>query len=387
MTTPIVRVEKRHAGAARMLESASDWCFDTRNRFYASPRFQRWAAAFPGTRAVARRRASHLFDICAGFVYSQIFLAVVRLRLLEALEGGPQPVERLAVEMNLSEAAARRLLDAAASLDLVERRTRDRYGLGIHGAAYLGNPALASLVEHHEMLYRDLVDPVALLRRRHGTELNRFWSYASRDEAVRDTAAVAAYSTLMAASMSLVAEDILEAYPFRQHRRLLDVGGGEGVFLEAAAALAPELALMLFDLPSVAERARDRIARSPHAARVSVIGGDVFRDLLPEGADLITLVRVIHDHDDEGALAILRAVRDGLAPGGTLLVAEPMSRTPGAEPMGDAYFGFYLLAMGQGKPRTVAEMQALLHEAGFADVSLRKTRRPLLVRVIAARVI
>ena len=39
---------------------------------------------------------------------------------------------------------------------------------------------------------------------------------------------------------------------------------------------------------------------------------------------------------------------------GTLLLAEPMAGSRGAEPVGDAYFGFYLLAMGSGRPRTRA---------------------------------
>jgi demethylspheroidene O-methyltransferase len=68
---------------------------------------------------------------------------------------------------------------------------------------------------------------------------------------------------------------------------------------------------------------------------------------LPQGADIVTsLVRVLFDHDDAHALAILRAVRAALPRGGTLLVAEPMAGVPGAQAMGDAYFGLYLLAMG-----------------------------------------
>jgi demethylspheroidene O-methyltransferase len=69
-------------------------------------------------------------------------------------------------------------------------------------------------------------------------------------------------------------------------------------------------------------------------------------------------VRVVHDHDDERVLALLRAVRAALPPGGTLLLAEPMAGTPGAQAMGDAYFGFYLLAMGSGRPRTPQRLGA-----------------------------
>jgi len=66
-------------------------------------------------------------------------------------------------------------------------------------------------------------------------------------------------------------------------------------------------------------------------------------------------------------------------------VAETMAGTPGAEPVGDAYFGFYLLAMGSGRPRTAAELTALLHEAGFASVREARSARPMLARALVAR--
>jgi demethylspheroidene O-methyltransferase len=364
----------------------SDHLLAARNRLLSSQRFQRWAARFVLTRWVARRRASALFDLCAGFVYSQVLQAVVRLRLLEAEQGEPRTVAELAPALGLPEDAAQRLLDAAASLRLVERRGA-RYGLGIHGCSYLGNPGLARLVEHHAMLYRDLADPIALLRGEvRDAELNRFWAYASRRVAQPTVAEVAPYSELMASSMPLLVEDILEAYPVERHRRLLDVGGGEGAFVEAVAARAPQLSLTLFDLPPVAERACERLAGAGLASRVTVVHGDLFRDPLPPDADLVSLVRVLHDHDDDRALRLLQAIRRALRPGGVLLVAEPMRGTTGAEAMGDAYFGFYLLAMGQGRPRSPQELMELLQRAGFARARLRRTRRPILLQVLSAEV-
>jgi len=107
-------------------------------------------------------------------------------------------------------------------------------------------------------------------------------------------------------------------------------------------------------------------------------------DPLPHGADVISLVRVIHDHDDAQALGILKAVRRALPPNGTLLLAEPMAGTPGAEAMGDAYFGFYLLAMGHGRPRTPQELEAMLQAAGFGLTRLVPTRIPLQTQLLIA---
>jgi demethylspheroidene O-methyltransferase len=112
---------------------------------------------------------------------------------------------------------------------------------------------------------------------------------------------------------------------------------------------------------------------------------DALRQPLPTGADVASLVRVIHDHDDGPALALLKRVHAALPPDGALLIAEPMAGTAGAEPMGDAYFGFYLLAMGSGRPRTASELSALARSAGFASARPLPTRRPLLVRVLLCR--
>ncbi len=373
--------------SAKQPRSWRDRWLSQRDRLLASPRFQRWAAAFPLTRPIAQRQANALFDLCAGFVYSQILLACVELGLFERLAAGPLTLAELARALDLGEPAAERLLLAAAALRLVEPRSGGRYGLGPQGAVVAGSPGIAAMIRHHRLLYDDLRDPVGLLRgTAPPTRLGGYWPYAgSATPAGLPPEQVAEYSALMAASQPLIADDILEAYPLGRHRRLMDVGGGEGAFLAAAGARWPKLELVLFDLPAVAERAALRFAQAGLASRARTVGGSFLEDPLPTGADVISLVRIIHDHDDEGALALLRAVRRALPPDGCLLLAEPMAGTPGALPIGDAYFGFYLLAMGRGRARRPAELAALLTAAGFQPPRSLPTRRPFLTSLLQAR--
>ncbi|QJE74951.1 methyltransferase [Aerophototrophica crusticola] len=349
----------------------------------------RFATAFPLTRPVARRRAGALFDLCAGFVYSQVLLAFVRLRAAEVLAEGPRTVAELAPRLGLPADGAARLLRAAAALDLAAERGGGRYGLGPLGAPLLGNPGIAAMVEHHVLLYADLADPVALLRqRRTDTGLAGYWAYAGAERPAEALAGdVDPYTALMAATQPLVAAEVLDAWPVHKHRRLLDVGGGDGSFLRATGQRAPGLELVLFDLPAVAARAQERFESEGLGGRARAEGGDFHTDALPGGADLVTLVRVLHDHDDGDVLALLKAVRRAIHPTGTLLVAEPMagSRGRGARAMGDAYFGFYLLAMGRGRPRTPAELSTLLVAAGFQPPRPVRTRTPLLASLLAAR--
>jgi len=352
----------------------------------ASPEFRLWAARFPLTRPMARRRARTLFDLCAGFVYSQVLLACVRLRVFETLAAGPMDEAALARRMELPPEGAARLLRAAASLDLLARRDDGTWALGPLGAATIGNPGIAAMVEHHAILYADLADPVALLRRpRGGNALSGYWAYAgAAAPGGLGADRIGDYTALMAASQPMVAEEVIGAYDFRRHRAVLDIGGGSGAFLGAVAAAAPDLRLTVFDLPAVAEQARARFARLRLDGRATAVGGDFTADALPPGADLVTLIRVLHDHDDDVVLPLLRRIRAALPTGGRLLIAEPMSGTPGAEPAGDAYFGLYLLAMGRGRPRRAEEYAAMLAEAGFTRSHPVPTRTPLLTRVIVA---
>jgi demethylspheroidene O-methyltransferase len=191
----------------------------------------------------------------------------------------------------------------------------------------------------------------------------------------------------MAASQPLVTREILAAVPLNRYRSLLDVGGGDGSFLCAVAQQAPALELALFDLPAVAERARARFASAGLAARVNVQGGDFRRDELPRGADLVTLVRVLFDHPDATVLELLAAVRRALPAGGSLLIAEPMSGTEGAEPIGAAYFGFYLMAMGRGRSRTPADFEALLARTGFGRLRVLRSPSPLQTGLLLAEAV
>ena len=68
-----------------------------------------------------------------------------------------------------------------------------------------------------------------------------------------------------------------------------------------------------------------------------------------------------------------------------LLLAEPMAGTAGAQAMGDAYFGMYLWAMGSGRPRTIAQLGAMLQAAGFSAPRHLRNAMPLQTQVLLAR--
>lgn len=380
----------REAFAARL-----DRLLDACGRRLHHPALLRRASRSRLGRPFARRSASALFDLVAGFAYTQTLLACVRLDLFEALADGARSARELAPDLGLSVERAETLLDAAAAIDLIRRRPSGRYALSMLGAAVRANPGIAAMIEHNVLLYRDLEDPLPLLRGEQGdTELARYWPYAgSAEPQALAEPGVMPYTALMAASQTLVADEILDAFPLGGRRLLMDVGGGNGTFIRAAAARAPALQFLLFDLPPVAAAARRAFAADPvpgsgaeaASARVRCEGGDFLRDPLPRGADIATLVRILHDQDDAGAVRLLRAIREALPDDGVLLVAEPMRGTPAARRIGDVYFSLYFTAMGRGRARTPDAIRALLLDAGFRSVERCATHVPLQTSLLVAR--
>jgi demethylspheroidene O-methyltransferase len=365
----------------------ADRAYGLRDSILASQRFQIMAARFPLTRRISAKRARDCFDLCAGFVYSQVLFACVKLDLFELLARRPLSVAEVARQTKLNEDAARRLLLAAASLDLLQDRGQDRFGLGQIGAAMRANPGVKAMIEHHAMFYADMADPVALLRGEvTETKLARYWPYADgTDPASLASSDVAPYTSLMATSQQFVATDVLDAYDVSRHKRLMDVGGGDGSFLRSAAARAPALDLTLFDLPAVVETARPRFSAAGLADRAMLVGGSFSHNPLPRGADLVTLVRIAHDHSDDSVEKLLAAIFAALEPGGTILIAEPMAGDANSAPMANAYFGFYLLAMGKGRARKPSELMTMLTRSGFVAPRQIAMPRPLLSGLIQAR--
>lgn len=379
-----------------------------RNQFLVSPSFQRWAAGFFLTRPIVRHSASAVFDLVSGFIYSQILLACVRLNLFEILHEAPHAhaLDTLARRLALTPAATKRLLDAAISLNLVTRIGRRgnhmadeahvRYALGMSGAPLVGNKAVLAMVAHHAEIYTDFRDPIALLRGAEGaqdTALANYWPYAANEvDATVAKARISAYTKLMSASQPLVADEILDAYSFDHHHQLLDVGGGDGSFLASVSGRHAHLQLQLFDLPAVAAMASAKFTALGLQSRAAATGGNFLSEPMPVGADIISFVRIIHDHDDNRVRQLLNAARVALLQSGKsgragrVLIAEPMADTAGASRMGDAYFGFYLLAMGRGRARTPSEISELLKSCGFSEPTLLPTRLPMQTSVLIADV-
>ena len=354
------------------------------SRLIARPGFQAWAARFPLTRGLVRRDGVAIFRLVQGFVESQALAALIELDILGRLADGPLPVSTLARACDLSPDRMRILLQAGAAMGLLKRRRDDRFALSRRGAAMLGVPGLRQMIRHHGVFYSDMADPVALLRGEVETRLAAFWPYVFGAAGAVDPEVTATYSELMSQSQAPVAADTLDTVSLSGVRHLMDVGGGTGAFIAAAAARYPDLRLTLFDLPVLQSAARARFSRAGFDARAAFHPGSFRDDPLPVGADAISLVRVLYDHDDATVTALLRAAFAALPSGGRLIISEPMSGGDRPDAVTDVYFAFYTMAMGTGCTRSAARISDLCRQVGFAQVKALPPRRSFVTSVVSA---
>ena len=305
---------------------------------------------------------------------------MVELDLFTALAKGPLPDEELARRLALTPDVLDILMNAGASLGLVERRARG-WGLGLKGAAILGQGGIQEMVAHHGRFYADLADPVALLRGGRATELRRFWTYAGEREGPADDAS--GYTALMAASQAFIASGVLHDRAFRSAQHLFDLGGGAGAFAIAALKCHPKLTATVADRADVVPQAAEALAASGLTGRSHVVAHDFFVDPIPEPTDLVTLVRILHDHDDDAVAKILGRIA-GTMSNAQLAVIEPMADRKNPSGL-DAYFPWYFKAMGQGRYRTREALTTHLSHAGLAVVRPIRSRNPTLVQGLLCR--
>ncbi len=115
---------------------------------------------------------------------------------------------------------------------------------------------------------------------------------------------------------------------------------------------------------------------SPVRDRIELVGGDFFKDELPEG-DLIAVGRILHDWSESKIEKLLARIYERLPMGGALLIAEKLLDEDKRGPRWAQMQSLNMLTCTEGKERTLGEYEVLLKRAGFKDVSGCRTNSPL----------
>ena len=319
-----------------------------------------------------------IMRIAMGFMAAKHLFIASEIGLFTGLAQGPATLDELAAICGIPRRTAGISADAMVSLGLLER-DGERYRNGDIATAFLAGqpgPDLRPMLRFWNRIsypgWHALEDAV-----RAGAGQAKFGQFSAEEQQIF-SAGVEAFSTATAASLAT-------NYDFSKHRRLLDIGGGTGSLMLAILRRHPALRGTLFELPGACEVARRRLAGEPEGARIDVVEGDLLRDPLPPGHDVLLVANTVHVLSAAHNLDLLRKLR-GQATGGThlLLVDLWMDRSHTQPPAAPLMSGEFLIISGEGQAYGEDDADAWLPQTGWRKVEWRPLGGPHSVIVAEA---
>ncbi len=166
--------------------------------------------------------------------------------------------------------------------------------------------------------------------------------------------------------------------PVEEIHTLMDIGGGEGHFLNEALRCFSHVNGILFDLESAVSNPQIQQDQK----RWKVYGGSFFEPLPQTDADAYILKRVLHNWSDEDSLKILRNISLVMKEGSRLWIIE------GVVPENNSRHqskdtDLFLMTLFPGCERTEGEFRELANQAGFQITRILPT--PTFLSIIELR--
>lgn len=307
------------------------------------------------------------------YFISQAIYVVAKLDLAQHFAAGSRTAEQIASLAGLHAGALHRLLRALADAGVFVETAPGWFALTELGQTLresVPGSMRAAAVLFNEEPYRACGELLTSIRTGE-TAFDRMYGKRHFEYLAENPDAARTFHRAMTQLTTLVCAAIVAGYDFSEIGRLVDVGGGEGLLLQAILQASPSIQGVLFEAPSALPGARRVIEEAGLAGRCEIVSGDFF-EAVPEGADLYLLKSVLHDWDDARARAILANCRRAIPDHGRILVIERVI-PPGSGHFFGRLNDLVMLVVSGGCERTEAEYAELLATTGFQLLPARPT--------------
>jgi hypothetical protein len=306
-----------------------------------------------------------------GYKLSQAIFVAAELRLADRFGDHARHFEALAAATETHSPSLLRLLRALASAGVLDDAGDGTFALSPLGKL-LQQGAEGSLYAWPRLgasLYGPWGDLPRSIRSGKPAFVEDRWQHLSDCAADSHT-----FNNAMAEGSAHVARALLGCCDLSPFKVLVDIGGGDGVLIEAILKAHPASRGVLFDLQATIRDARPRLEAAWLAGRCRLVEGSFF-DSVPEGGDAYLLSRVLHDWNDDSATAILRNVRRAMQRGTALFVIERIIE-PGRPSLETTLADLSMMVMNGGRERTRVEFDRLLAAAQFKLARVAATSIP-----------
>lgn len=307
-----------------------------------------------------------LLDLATGYQRAKILFALVEFAVPTLLAGRSLPLSQMAHSLGLHKIAADRFLNACVALGLLEREGQAYRNTALSECflvqgtpTYLGD----QLLKYDRASYPNWADLTKRLRE---------WQPGATDDAPppadQGQASIIAQHNLSL----LVGHGLGEIYDFSSHRRMLDLGGGTGAMSLGICRTHKRLHAIIFDLPAIAEVAREFVRRSDMADRIEVRAGDFKQDELPAGFDVVLLANLLSTASEETNRGLLQKLYELLPDGGAVILSGWILDDNRTSPLIPVLFCLEDINwQAPDVERSASTYKSWLAEAGFVELERR----------------
>jgi hypothetical protein len=305
-----------------------------------------------------------LIQLITGYWIAQAIMAAAKLRLADLLQDGPKTPLELAQQTNTQPQALHRLLRALASVEIFAEDAQGRFDLTPMAECLLdrhgSQRAVALLMaDEHYASWGDLLYSLQTGK----PSFDRIYGKPIFEYLAQNPDRASNFDAAMTGFHGPETQAMIDAYDFTGIGTLVDIGGGNGTVISAVLNRYPTMKGIIYDLPGVIERTRERLAETGLASRCGTIPGSFF-EAVPPGGDAYMMRHIIHDWTDEQCHTILSHCRKVMPAHGRLLIIE-MVINPGNVAQPAKWLDLNMLVLPGGRERTAEEYRTLFAAAGF----------------------
>jgi SAM-dependent methyltransferase len=302
-------------------------------------------------------------ELIGSYKTTNVILAAVELDLFAEIGNKKMTAKELARQMKTDHKATGILLNFLCRCHMILKEG-DRYSNIPRAGKFLSRDSMFSfypIFKFEQLLKENLITPRNIVERiKHG-----------RDSCV-DPAEVPGffevYMDAMARAGLLNAAPIVRYARLRDGKKLLDLGGGPGTFHLSLLRLLPAMKIVLYELPEVAEKAKEIIAKEEIGSKnIEITAGDFTRDDLGSGYDYVLMSNVLHFLTDNQTAALLKKVRASINEKGELLIHDFFLDEEKTGPAAAVQFTIDWLTYGSFFNKSAAEISGLLLQSGFKE--------------------
>src|SRR5581483_10747584 len=293
-----------------------------------------------------------LSQMINGYWTTFSIVAAARLGIADQLASGPRTIAELAERTDTNPEALYRLLRALASVGVFAESEPHTFAqTPLSEPLRSGVPgSLRGLAAMSGMLHLRAWPEILHSVRTGKTAFEKSFGKEVFAYLETDAEAAAAFDEAMTGYTAATSKAVAATWDFTACRHIVDVGGGKGALLAEILKANGSARGTNFDLPHVASRGREHIAREGLADRCESVGGDFF-EAVPANGDAYLMKMIVHDWDDARAIAILKNVRKAMAANGRVLLIEAVI-PPGNAPSPGKLLDVNMLVMTGGRERT-----------------------------------